>query len=307
MKNSLRLGFALAAAVLSPSTLSADTVSAMGRVLPATGIFDLAGPPGDTLDAVLVKEGDWVDAGTPLARLRSAKENTDRLRQAEAELAAARKQATADVAVARQLLTAAEEEATIAGSRLKRIQAARDSEFISPDTIEARTLANSTAQAKLAQARQDVAKAERQGQKSVQAAEAELKLAQTTLTAAEVRAPIRARVLKVLGRPGQPTGRQELFKLGDTTVMHVIAEVYESDILKIKQGQRANITSIAFANKPMTGVVENVSGLVFRNTLQSMDPSAQVFARVVEVVIRMDAVEPLDRLVYLQVDVKIAL
>jgi hypothetical protein len=38
-----------------------------------------------------------------------------------------------------------------------------------------------------------------------------------------------------------------------------------------------------------------------------MDPSAQVFARVVEVVIRMDAVEPLDRLVYLQVDVKIAL
>ncbi len=88
--------------------------------------------------------------------------------------------------------------------------------------------------------------------------------------------------------------------------MQVIAEVYESDILKVKNGQRATITSVAF-DKPLTGVVENVSGIVYRNTLQAMDPSAQVFARVVEVVIRMDTVAPLDRLVYLQVDVKITL
>jgi HlyD family secretion protein len=306
MKNNLRLVLVLAAAVLPVGAFAAETISAMGRVLPASGVFDLAGPAGDTVEAVLAKEGDWVDAGTPLARLRSAKENTDRVRQQEAEVAAARKQAAADVAVARQLLTTAEEEAGIASSRLKRIQAARDSEFISPDTIEARTMAHSAAQAKHAQARQDLAKAERQGQKAVQAAEADLRQAQATLVASQVQAPIRARVLKVLAKPGQATGRQELFKLGDTTGMHVIAEVYESDILKVKPGQRATVTSVAF-EKPLTGTVDNVSRIVYRNTVQSMDPSAQVYARVVEVVIRMDAVEPLDRLVYLQVDVKIAL
>jgi HlyD family secretion protein len=307
MKNNLWLVLALAATALPAGNLHADTVSAMGRVLPGSGVFDVAGPGGDTVDAVLVNEGDWVDAGTTLARLRSAKENTERVRRAEAELATIGKQTAADVAVARQLLAAAEEEATVAQARLQRIQAARDSEFISPDTIEARSLAHSAAQAKLAQARQDVARAERQGQKEAQAAESELRLARTLLAASHVQAPVRARVLKVLARPGQPTGRQELFKLGDTSTMHVIAEVYESDILKIKQGQRATVSSISFAAKPMTGVVENVSGLVYRNTLQTMDPSAQVFARVVEVVIRMDAVEPLDRLVYLQVDVKITL
>ena len=306
MKNKLRSWFAALAAACAAVAAHADTVSAIGRVLPASGVFDLAGPPGETIEAILVKEGDWVDVGTPLAKLSSLTANTQRVRQAESDLAAAQQQAAADVALARQLLAAAEEEADIAAARLNRIQAAKDSEFISPDTVEARTMAHSAAQSKLAQARQDLTKAEREGRKAVQAAETELRLARAALAASQMQAPAPARVLKILARPGAATGRQEIFKLGDTSTMHVVAEVYESDILKIKPGQKAAISSVALRG-PLHGVVESVGRMVYRNTLQSMDPSAQVYARVVEVVIRMDAVEPLDQLVYLQVDVKITL
>ena len=55
----------------------------------------------------------------------------------------------------------------------------------------------------------------------------------------------------------------------------------------------------------MTGVVTGVSPIAFRNTIESMDPNTSTQARVVEVTIRMDEVAPLDRLVFLQVDVTI--
>ena len=306
MKNNLRFLFALAAGACFADGLRAETISAMGRVLPASGVFDLPGPGGEIVEAVLVKEGDWVDAGTPLARLSSTNFNAERVRQLETELAAAKALLAGDGAVARQMLALAEEEAKIAKDRLARIQSARDSEFISPDTIELRAMANAAALFKVSQMRQDVMKAEREARRAIQAAEVELVQARLALAISQVQAPARARVLKVLAKPGQPSGRQELFKLADTTTMHVIAEVYESDILRVKPGQRATVSSVAF-EKPVGGVVENVSRIVYRNTLQSIDPGAQVYARVLEVLIRMDAVEPLDRLVYLQVDVKIAL
>jgi HlyD family secretion protein len=306
MKNNLRPWLAVFVTLCVIAAARASSVSAIGRVLPSSGVFDVAGPQGETIEAILVKEGDWVDAGAPLARLSSTAANTQRVRQAEAELTAAQKQVTSDLALAKQLLKAAEEDAGIAEARLNRIRSAKDSEFISPDTVEARTMAHSAAQSKVAQAQQDVMKAEREGRKAVQAAETELRLARSALAASQMQSPARARVLKILARPGAATGRQEIFKLGDTSSMQVVAEVYESDILKIKAGQKATISSVALG-QPMNGVVESVGRMVYRNTLQSMDPSAQVYARVVEVVIRMEATEPLDRLVYLQVDVKITL
>lgn len=306
MKNNRSLLSAFVVLVLSVSGVQAQTVSAVGRVLPGSGVIDVSAPAGETVEAVLVKEGAWVEAGTPLARLSSNGGAKQRLQSAETEIASARQRMQGDIALARQLLSVAEEEAKIADARLKRIRDAGDSEFISPDTVEARSLSAAAAQSKLAQARQDLAKAEREGRKAVSAAESEQRQATSALAASQVPAPVKTRVLKVLARAGQTTGRQDLFKLGDTSTIQVVAEVYETDVLKVKPGQRATITSPAFA-KPMTGVVENVSGMVFRNTLQSMDPNAQVFARVVEVAIKMDAVDPLDRLIFLQVDVKITL
>ncbi|MET0261764.1 MAG: efflux RND transporter periplasmic adaptor subunit [Rariglobus sp.] len=297
----------LGSLLLAPGLSAAGTVSALGRVLPQSGIVDLSGPVTDTVEQIKVAEGDWVQAGQPLARLSSNAGAVDRLKQAEADLAATRVSTAKDIELVRARLAAATVEAKFAQGRYERIAAAKDSEFVSPDQIEDRTIGKQNAELKLTQVRLDVERAVRDADKAVRAAEAEVSAAKVAVAVSEVRSPIKARILKVRARAGAPAGgRTELFKIGDTSGMIVVAEVYESEILKVKPGQKAVITSPALPDK-MTGTVTAVSGIVFRNTIESMDPNTSTQGRVVEAVIRMDANEPLDRLVFLQVDVSITL
>ena len=303
---SLRIA-ALGALLLLPCLRAAETVSALGRVLPVSGIIDITGPATDTVREIKVTEGDWVQPGQALAFLSSHASALDRVNHAETDLASTRATSAKDIEIARARLAAVGTETKFAQGRYERIAAAKDSEFVSPDQIEDRTLGKQNAEVKLAQTTQDLERAINDAAKAVRAAESELAAAKSQLAAAEVRAPLKARVLKVRARAGNTAGgRSELFKLGDTSSMIVVAEVYESEALKIKAGQKAVVTSAALPSK-MTGTVTGVSGIVFRNTIESMDPNTSTQARVVEATILMDKAEPLDRLVFLQVDVTISL
>jgi HlyD family secretion protein len=293
-------------ALLLPSRARSDTLTALGRVLPASGIVDVPGTPGDTVLEIKVKEGDWVEPGQSLAILSSGKEAQRRLAQSEKDLAAARASAAQDVEIGQARVAAAETEATITKERYDRMYSARNSEFISPDQLADRTVAMGTANVKLLDARQALDRARRDGEKSVQAAEDGVRAARAALALAEVQSPIHGRVLKTLVRPGSTAGTAGLFKVGDTSAMVVVAEVYQDDILRVKPGQRATISAVALPEK-MTGVVASVSSLIFRNSLESFDPNQSSQTRIVEVTIKMDKVAPLDRLVLLQVDVSLAL
>lgn len=297
----------LGALILLPGLVQAETVSALGRVLPRSGIIDLYGPAGDTIEQIKVAEGDWVAPGQPLVRLASTEGTAGRVKQAEADLAALRISTARDVEIARTRLATVTLEAKFSQGRYDRIEAAKGSEFISPDQIEDRTLGKQTSGLKLAQTAQDLERAINDAAKAVRAAEADVAAAKSAFAAAEIQSPIKARVLKIRGRVGAQTGgRTEVFKIGDTSRMIVVAEVYESEALKVKAGQKAVISSSALPAK-MTGVVTGVSGIVFRNNIESMDPNSSTQSRVVEATILMDENEPLDRLVFLQVDVSITL
>lgn len=285
---------------------SAETLTALGRVLPRSGIVDLGGTPGDTVQQIRVKEGDWVEPGQPLARLSSADAAGQRVAQAQADLEATRASTARDRELAHQQVTFAETEARFAQERYDRIAAARNSEFISPDQLSDREVARNNATLKLERARQDEARAGRDADRTVRAAEADLAAARAALAAAEVQSPIKARVLKIPARPGAQAGRGPLFRLGDTSTMIVVVEVYEADVLKVKAGQKATVSSAALPKK-MTGVVESVSSLINRNSVESLDPNDTGQSRIVEVTLKMDENSPLDRLVLLQVDVVIDL
>jgi HlyD family secretion protein len=305
MKSRSALRLALLGTLLLPALAAAATVSALGRVLPRSGIVDLYGVAGDTIQSIHVSEGDWVEPGQSLATLSSATGARSRLQLAETELATTRLNTARDLEIAAAQVATGELELKYAANRYDRILAAGNSEFISPDQIESRTLGKQQAELKVAQAKQALARAQSDTRRALRAAESEVEAARAALAAAEVQAPIAARILKIRGRVGaQLTGRNELLKLGDTRGMSVVAEVYESEVLKVKTGQKAVIASPALPAK-MTGVVTGVSPVAFRNTIESMDPNASTQARVVEVTIHMDAASPLDRLVFLQVDVTI--
>lgn len=138
----------------------------------------------------------------------------------------------------------------------------------------------------------------------VRSLESKLELAEAKVQRTIIRAPIAGQVLKVLTHSGERIGKDPILKLGDTDEMHVVAEVYETDVARVRVGQRARITSSALA-EPLTGSVIQIGWMIYKNDVLNVDPAADADARVVEVRIRLDDCQKVAGLTNLQVDVLI--
>jgi len=86
--------------------------------------------------------------------------------------------------------------------------------------------------------------------------------------------------------------------------MYVVAEVYETDIGKIKVGQKATIESEAFEGD-ITGTVDRLGLRIAKNDVIGTDPAAKTDARIIEVKIKLDESKKVSGLTNLQVRVKI--
>ncbi|URD53445.1 ABC exporter membrane fusion protein [Chroococcidiopsis sp. CCNUC1] len=155
-----------------------------------------------------------------------------------------------------------------------------------------------TVQAQLNEARATLTRIAEIRPTDVQTAQAEVNQAiaavdkaKADLELAYVRSPRDGRVLKIHTRAGEVVSNQGegILKLGQTDQMYVVAEVYETDIGKVRQGQRATITSDAFAEK-LQGTVDQIGWEVGKQDILNTDPDAATDARVVEVKIRLDSV-----------------
>ncbi len=87
--------------------------------------------------------------------------------------------------------------------------------------------------------------------------------------------------------------------------MYAVAEVYETDVHRVRLGQRATITSQAL-EQPLEGTVDKVHAKVGKQDVLNTDPAARTDARVVEVEIRLDDSARAAAFTNLQVDVRIA-
>ncbi|BDA73947.1 heterocyst specific ABC-transporter, membrane fusion protein DevB homolog [Calothrix sp. PCC 7716] len=132
----------------------------------------------------------------------------------------------------------------------------------------------------------------------VQAAQAEVDKAtaavvkaKADLEVAYVKAPKDGRILKIHTRSGEAVSNQGdgILKLGQTDQMYAVAEVYETDISKVRLGQTATITSDAFPEK-LQGKVDQIGWEVAKKDVLSTDPAAATDVRVVEVKIALDQV-----------------
>lgn len=146
--------------------------------------------------------------------------------------------------------------------------------------------------------REDTEATVRAGRAALDAARAELELAL-------VRAPIAGRVLEVHARAGERVGPDGVVELGRTDEMFAVAEVYETDIGRVRTGQRAVVTSPALAT-PQQGSVERIGLKIGRLDAIGADPIAKTDARVVEVEIRLDEPKAVAHLTNLQVEIEIA-
>jgi HlyD family secretion protein len=133
---------------------------------------------------------------------------------------------------------------------------------------------------------------------------AQLERAKAELDLSVVRSPITGRVLDVHAREGERVGAEGIVELGQTDAMYAIAEVYETDVTRVRIGQRAVVTSPALP-QPVAGTVDRIGLKIGKKDVLSVDPAAKTDARVVEVRILLEDPEQVACLTNLEVDVAI--
>jgi HlyD family secretion protein len=127
-------------------------------------------------------------------------------------------------------------------------------------------------------------------QAEVDQAKAAVQRAQAELNEAIIRAPISGKVLEIHTKSGEAIAEAGIVDLGSTNQMEVVAEVYQSDIDRVRIGQIATITSDAFVGK-LQGTVHQLGQQVSQQRVFSNQPGENFDQRVVEVRIRLN---PLD-------------
>lgn len=124
-------------------------------------------------------------------------------------------------------------------------------------------------------------------QTEVKSALTNIKSAQTSLNRAYIRSPIAGQILKIHTRPGEKLSDDGMVEIGKTDQMLAVAEIYQTDINKIKVGQLATITSQAFDGE-VKGTVAQIGLQIERQKVFSDRPGENLDRRIVEVKIRLN-------------------
>ena len=105
----------------------------------------------------------------------------------------------------------------------------------------------------------------------------------------QLRSPIDGTVLRVYARPGERPGSDGILSVGASDRMEAIAEVYESDIDRIRLGQSASLISEngGFSGK-LKAEVLRISPQIRQRDVLSTDPTGDAEARIVEVRLALD-------------------
>ena len=127
----------------------------------------------------------------------------------------------------------------------------------------------------------------RAAQTEVDNAKANLKQAKTNLEQSYIRAPIAGQILKIHTREGEQISNQGIAELGKTQKMMVVAEVYQTDIEKIKLGQKASIRGQAFSGE-VQGEVAQIGLQINRQNVFSNQPGENLDKRVIDVKILLN-------------------
>jgi HlyD family secretion protein len=308
------------------------SVYALARLEPAGELIVVGARPGIRVERVLVSVGDLVRAGQPLAILEGREEATRRLALAETQKVAALQQRARkrdQIAIERaredrlQPIRLAMLSNTTKALEVEDRHLSKDLDVLGDDPKFAREreelllkidqvrIESYRAVFELEQARADEALLGRKRGVEDQALadsgpddrvlDRQIDLARVGLDATMVAAPVAGRVIDVHAHGGEVSSGP-LATLGDLSAMVAVAEVDQADAHKLKEGDAAEVTIVGTT---VPGKVTRVGRLVGRNLLQNVDPRALQDLRVLKVTIRLDAVQPADRFVNMQVEVAI--
>ena len=235
-----------------------EAVSALGTLLPAGDVRRLAAPTSamrgsPRLLSLAVEEGQRVKQGQLLATFDS------------------RPKLVADLAALQARIASLQVQIRLQNREIERYQSAANSGAAAMVLLEEKKDELVKLQGQLREA-----VAQRQG-------------LQVDLADSELRAPLAGTVLKIHSRPGERPANDGVLELGAGDQMEAVAEVYESDINRVKLGQ---VVSLVSENGGFSGSLQarviRISPQVRQRAVLSTDPTGDADARVVEVRLALD-------------------
>ncbi len=262
-------------------------IGALGRIEPRSRVITVshnAGIQSARVERLFINESDHVSAGDTLAILSDHDK-----KEAEVEAATARIKVLEAQRAAEQALH------TYNKKEHLRHQSLQPDAAVSISQIEAKKMAYEQSLANLNRLAAEI-----------QQAQSELKVSQVELDNTLLRAPIHGTILKIRSRPGERIGDSGLLEMADLSQLDVVAEVYETDLHRVKAGQIGCISGSGFEHTYLAEVRE-LGHLVRKNDINDTDPLSDRDNRIIEVRLTLEAlaVEDLNHQIYRQVKVKI--
>ena len=277
--------------------------AAPGRVEPKGGMIRIGAPQVGRVSEVLVSVNDMIDDGELLVRLDDA-EYRAKLAAAETESGARmRERDNANLTSSRADVRKAEDEVytaerTVTGARIEldnMLRAKRKADANQRDVDDARRrLAD--AETRLKKERTNVAKAQTKSnigepsrvEAGLSSARSDVAIADALLDKTRIRASRKGTVLEVNAKDGEivaPSPDVPLIVIGDLSALQVKAEVSESDVSKIKIGQKAHVKTVAFPGQEFAGTISAIAPSLAAPKLGARGPRRPTDVDVLEVTI----------------------
>jgi HlyD family secretion protein len=280
-------------------------IGALGRIEPMSEVLHINAPSmmeQPLISELLVKVGDEVIAGQLLARLDSHRRELADVGSAHAALNLAETNlervlagAKAGEIVAQEsLVERAKSRLELAQKKLNRAEKLASNQALSAEDLDVARTEFEIEQRELHQ-HEATLEAIREirpvdinyAKAQIDQAKADLERAEADLDVTTIKSPIDGVVLEINTRVGERVGNDGLLELGDTSEMDVVAEVHETDIIRVRLGQSTDVR-LRNWNETLHGHVIEIGRLVGRMDVLSNDPVDDTDARVVEVRIRLD-------------------
>jgi HlyD family secretion protein len=298
-------------------------VSCLGRIEPEDDVIHVAGayiqgqPP--VVESLKVKQGDQVHRGDLLAIMAGQRQLEAALEQAKAQTQVAHRRLEqvkagpkqADLALQQAEIARTEARLHNAQSELQRYESLRRTGDVTASDLDAKRTEAQVIQNELEQSQSRLASMKEVSQGDLHVAEAQLQAAMTDEERARrdydlgsVRAPIDGQILKIDAHVGESAAAKGILDMGHTAEMYVVAEVYETDIVRVHVGQHATISGDLLA-APLTGTVESIAPNVTSPPVVTGDTTSFSDNRIVETRIRLDQGESVSRLIGGRVNVVI--
>ena len=296
------------AAVVARLNREPALIAGPGRVEPYSEDIKIGSELSGRLKSVYVEEGDTIRRDQVLAEL----ENADYRAQVES----AQANVIAKEATLRKVINGArrqerdeawssvnESKAVMenAQSELQRRQELFSAGVVSREELERYTSEADVAKAKYDAAVQQHALVDDHAREEDQSfAQADLKLAQAQLDEAEaryqktfIRSPIDGTVLRKHHRSGESVSNSStvpdpILTIGDRKTLRVRVDVDETDVSKVRLGQKAYVTADAFGTQKFWGHVVRVGQQLGPKNVRTDEPTEKVDTKILETLVDLD-------------------